>query len=306
MMLTVEAFERAAGFIVDNARGVEVARYAIHFEEGNPGEVDEELQAYGNDDGGFAYGIDPDFYCEESSAAATATALAILNETGAPPESTLVRGAIAYLLATHDPALKGWQKVPETVNHYPHGEWWDHPDGLAVRCAEELWALTNVDVIAHLHDYPMLVPDDVLQQGTAEALARLTVLPDPIDMHVLAAYELLSRRLDPERSRAMVTRLARASLVILERNPERWSAHVASPLWISPSVDSPLVTVAPSELEQNLDYVIAAQRPDGSWRTRRRWSDYADAWPEAEVELAGIATLEALIQLREFNRIEGF
>jgi hypothetical protein len=306
MMLTAEAFERAAEFIAENARGVEVARFAVHFEEGSPDEVDDELAAYRNEDGGFAHGIDPDFFCEESSAAATVTALEILNETGAPPDSELVQGAIVYLLETYDESLGGWRKVPASVNEHPHAEWWHHPDGHAATEDPAWWALTNADILSLLLDYPMLVPPAFLERLTADALARLQDLPDGLDMHVYAAYERLSARIDSAHRLAVVDKLTRAALATLDGNPDHWSGYVPSPLWIAPRADSALVTLAPFELENNLNYEIATQRPDGSWRPRRRWRDYPEAWPEAEAEWVGIITLKTLVQLRDFHRIEGF
>lgn len=306
MMLTAEAFERAAKFIVENARGLEVARFAVHFEEGSPDEVDDELAAYRNEDGGFAHGIDPDFFCEESSAAATATALDILNETGAPPDSDLVKGAVAYLLETYDESLSGWRKVPHSVNDQPHAEWWHYPDGQAASQDPALWALTNADILSHLLDYPMLVPPALLEHLSGEALARLQELPDAMDMHVYAAYERLSGRVDSPRRLPLIDKLTRAAQAILDKNPDHWSSPVPSPLWIAPRADSALVTLAPFELENNLDYEIATQRPDGSWRPRRRWRDDPEAWAEAETEWGGIITLKTLVQLRDFHRIEDF
>lgn len=304
MMLTAEAFERAAEFIAANARGVEVARFAVRFEEGSPDEVDDELAAYRNDDGGFAHGLDPDFFCEESSAAATATALEILNETGAPPDSELVQGAVAYLLESFDEGLGGWRKVPPSVNDHPHGEWWHHPDGHAASADPALWALTNADILGLLLDYPMLVPAAFLERLTADAVARLLALPDAMDMHVYAAYERLSGRIESAPRLAVVEKLTRAASALLDGDPDHWSGFVPSPLWIAPRADSPLVTLAPLELENNINYEIVTQRPDGSWRPRRRWRDYPEAWAEAEVEWAGIVTLQTLVQLADFHRIE--
>jgi hypothetical protein len=306
MKLTAEAFERAAAFVVENARELEVARFAVHFEEGSPDEVDEELRAYRNADGGFGRGLEPDFYCEESCAAATVAALKILSETGAPPDSDLVVGAVEYLLATYDPEVRGWRKVPPSVNDFPHAEWWHHPEGEGASDDPAFWALTNVDAIAYLHDYPMRVPSAWLEEITREALTRLALLADEMKMHVYASYERLVRRLDAQRGAAVVSKLAAAAAVIVDKNPDNWAAFVATPLWIAPTPASPLLSLLPFDVDTNLDYEIVNQRRDGSWRPRWRWREDPEGWAEAEQEWAGIVTLETLLQLRDFGRLEAY
>jgi hypothetical protein len=169
------------------------------------------------------------------------------------------------------------------------------PDGRAVSPAPELWARTNADIVAYLHDYPMLVPPEFLETVTREALKRAVGLPIDMDLHVYASLERLARRLDAERRSALVTKLTETAMHIADRDPEHWNRAVASPLWIAPSSASPLLHLMPFDVEN--------QRPDGSWRPRFRWNRDPEAWEDAEQEWAGIITLERLLQLRDFGRI---
>jgi hypothetical protein len=305
MFLSEEAFDRAVDFIAENGRPLEVARYAVHFEDEAFDDLDEELRVYRNDDGGFAHGLEPDFHCEESSAAATVSALEILSETGAPPESDLVIGAVEYLVKTYDQELRGWHKVPAEVNEYAHAEWWEYPDGGAANNAPENWGLTNADVVAYLNDYSMLVPKDFLDLITREAQSRLLELPDRMDMHAFAAFHRLAMRLAPEQRLRMVAKLSRAAVATVERDPEKWNAYVASPLYLVSARSSPLANLMPFDVETNLDYEIVNQLPDGSWRPRWRWQNDPEGWAEAEMQWAGIVTLKTLMQLADFDRISG-
>lgn len=305
MFLPGDAFDRATDFIGENGRALEVARCAVHFEEDAFDDLDAALSAHRNADGGFARGIEPDFYCEASSAADTVAGLAILSETGAPPDSELVQGAVRYLVESYEPKLRGWQKVPEEVNRYPHGEWWDFPDGEAASNAESLWALTNADVVGYLNDYSMLVPAEFLEMVTREAQKRLLALPDEMDMHSFGAFHRLTMRLGPEQRPRFVTKLGRAAMAIVERNPQKWTGYVASPLQLIATTASPLLHLMPFDVETNVDFEITQQQPDGSWRPRRRWQRDPSGWSEAEKTWTPLVTLRTLIQLDDFGRIAG-
>ena len=304
MVLTASAFAKAAKFVSELGRPLERALLALHFGDGDVDALDAELSLFQNDDGGFGRAIEPDLRCQESSVAATVTGLRLLSESGAPPDSRLVRAAVEYLLERYDPDRGGWPKVPPAANDAPHAEWWHHPDGQAASDAPESWALVNVDAIVLLHDYSMLVPAGVLEEVTETAVRRLGSLPDEVEMHVFAAYRRLVSHLDTHRKLGVMTRLVQIAERIVVREPERWSEYTATPLWIAPSPDSPFAMVVPWELQANLDFEIASQRPDGSWRPRWRWSAYPEVWPRAEQEWAGVLTVRTLVQLREFGRIE--
>ena len=119
----------------------------------------------------------------------------------------------------------------------------------------------------------------------------------------LVVLARLALRLDAGQRSAMIGKLSSAALAIVEKDPKKWSAYVPAPLWVAPSPSSPLTHLFPHDVQSNLDFEIASQNDDGSWRPRWRWRDYAEDWPEAEREWAGILTLEALLQLRDYGRI---
>lgn len=304
MRLSDEAFLRAAQFIVDHGRPLEIARYAVHFEEGDLDALDDELADFQNEDGGFGNALEPDLRCPESSVAATMTALRILSETGAPPSSNLVEEAIDYLVDTYDPETRGWSKVPAAANDHPHAPWWRYPDGDAGSDPTSKWDLFNVQVLSSLYDYALLVPEDLLEEVTQQALSTLAGLPDRVEMHAFKAYAQLLSRLDADRAASVVTKLTPMAHAIVERDPAKWAGYVASPLWIAPAPASPLAGVVSLEIDANLNYLISWQRPDGSWRPRWSWPEYPEAWADAEREWAGIVTLESLLTLRDYRRID--
>jgi len=303
--LTAEAFDRAAQFIVDEGRPLEVARFAVHFEDGDLDAVDDELSDFQNEDGGFGNALEPDLRCPESSVAATTLALRILSETGAPPSTDLVENAVDYLVDAYDSDLCGWVKVPPEVNDHPHAPWWRHPDGEAGNDPASDWDLFNVQVLAQLYDYSVLVPEDLLEEVTQQALATLAGLPDALEMHAFKGYLQLASRVDSDRAASLVTKLTRVAETIVVRDPARWGEYVPGPLWIAPSPSARLAGLVAFNLDAHLDHLLAAQQPNGTWLPPWRWGEPA-VWAVAEKEWSGILTLEALLTLREFGRIEGF
>ncbi|MCK4900537.1 MAG: hypothetical protein KAS38_17280 [Anaerolineales bacterium] len=55
----------------------------------------------------------------------------------------------------------------------------------------------------------------------------------------------------------------------------------------------------------NLDYEISSQNEDGFWTPTWSWGDaYPDDWEKARLEWSGVITLDKLLRIKSFNRIE--
>jgi hypothetical protein len=55
----------------------------------------------------------------------------------------------------------------------------------------------------------------------------------------------------------------------------------------------------------HLDYLITTQSDDGAWRPTWNWVDrYPEAWKVAEREWRGIVTLQTLLALNAYGRID--
>ena len=61
------AYHRARRFVYKNARPLELAKWQYHFENGSREAVLETLACYQNTDGGFGYGLEPDYWNPHSS-----------------------------------------------------------------------------------------------------------------------------------------------------------------------------------------------------------------------------------------------
>lgn len=92
-----DVFENAKKFVYRNARPLEFARWKYHFENGSAEEVLNILSMYQNDDGGFAYALEPDNWNTNSTPIAVWNATKHLREIGVTDAShPVMEGILNY------------------------------------------------------------------------------------------------------------------------------------------------------------------------------------------------------------------
>lgn len=137
-------FKKAKGFVYRNARPLDLARFRFHFENGSADEVLYALSFYQNDDGGFAYAIEPDNWNESSTPIGTWAATMILREIGFSNTShSIISGILKYLDSGKDFADGKWFNTVPGNNDYPHAVWW--------KCEEAGLPADNPTVMRDLH-----------------------------------------------------------------------------------------------------------------------------------------------------------
>ena len=68
---------------------------------------------------------------------------------------------------------------------------------------------------------------------------------------------------------------------------------------------SPFLRGLEDAVAANLDYIITTQQEDGSWQPTWSWAEaWPEVWEQARQEWAGVLTLETLLTLERFSRIE--
>ena len=128
-----QIFERARGFIYRNARPIDLARWKLHFEGGDPGEILTCLAAYQNPDGGFGHGLECDALNPESSPMQTWSATTYLRLIDMyDPANPIVAGLLNYLTRGRDFDGHRWAYSVASNNDHPHAPWW-HFDAAAPR-----------------------------------------------------------------------------------------------------------------------------------------------------------------------------
>ena len=310
-LLSTEAFARAQRFLAEDARGLERTLFSYHF-GGGPGEVVlTELATFQNSDGGFGHGLEPDLQLKESSVLATTVALQILRAIGVQERHPLVRGAMNFLLNHFNKELDYWPIIPANVDDAPHAPWWQ-PTAADPASAAQQMANPRAEVVGYVLDYPAYTTAEfrthLLDAVVGWLEQQQAVTPGEMEMHAFLCYRrLLETPTLPDSSRARLAELLQpivAQIVVSE--PSAWSGYGLRPVGAAPTPASPFAARMRDLLELNLDYLIESQQADGSWQPSWNWGDLTpDSWVTAQQAWSGMLTLDALLTLRAFGRLEG-
>jgi hypothetical protein len=303
-MLPRESFEVSRSFLETRARPLEVARLAFHFDGAPAGSVLAALGKYQNPDGGFGQALEPDLRAPESSALCTSLAFQVFREVSAGPDESMVARALAYLLETLDRDRGHWRIIPAVAADSPHAPWWNQAG------REEALDAFSLNPTAELLGYLIGLlepaPADVVGPVTERVVARLEA--QAIEMHeLLCCLRLLQTQglpeavLEPTRRR-----LGQLITEAVACDPADWQGYSLRPLQVAQGPDSPFLGGLERAVDQNLEFEIESQQADGSWAPTWSWGGaFPDAWETARQEWAGVLTLEKLLTLRRFGRIEG-
>lgn len=301
--LTAKPFNLAREFINTKARPVDKALFAFTFENGKPDAVWDALGYFSNQDGGFGHGMEPDCRLPASSALGTSTAFPYLILTQAPGDHPLVRNGIRYLINTYDRSLKGWRMLTPDVNDYPRAFWWNYDPKTAGQDVREHWSNPSAAVVANLHRYKELVPQDFLREVTAKAMAEFQANCMTITGHDFLPYIELAEALPEPASRYVWDGLKKQARAAIVTDPAQWNGYGTRPLWAAQAPQSPLMEVLAESVNAQLDFEIDRQQPDGAWHPFWTWGRFDAEWEVAKVEWQGYLTVKTLRSLKAFGRI---
>lgn len=302
--LDASQWNAARNFLLSRARPLDAARFRFHFEGGDAEDVLAALAAFQNPDGGFGHALEPDLRTPVSSALATSVALQILIEVHAPAAHPLVRGAIAYLLASYDAMMQRWRIIPLEAESAPRAFWWA-AEGLEERF-NYFWLNPRAELVGALWRFvdPVQVP--WLEAVTADVLDKFETNNAPLgDNELLCLLRLAEAPNLPESLRSRLNKqLHSAVMEIVCTAPERWHEFVLRPLSVAPSPDSPYAALLADSIQANLDFLLDTQGGDGAWEPTWSWAMLDEAvWSRAEQEWKGVLTLEALRNLDAWGRL---
>lgn len=308
--VTPGAFARAKNFIFTHGRPLEQALFACHFERAGLEPVYTELGHFQNPDGGFGHALEPDVRTPASSALPTAIALRLLSELDCPAEHPLVRDALDFLLEAWDAETHVWRAVAAGANDYPHAPWWHDENGSLSETFDGFRIIPRVLILVSLWHYAAKVDADWLEALTAESVAYIERVTDlgqggggsDIEYAILlASAPNLPRRYADRLKRVVYDVIPK----VVEPDPSRWHTYCITPLRIAKNPGLPGAELITEAVQAHLDYQIERQSPDGSWRPTWTWGGaYPEHWAKAEVEWAGQLTLEMLLSLRAYGRLE--
>lgn len=305
LMLSMKAFEASRQYIETTARPLERVRFHQEFDGSSSESVVKALREYQNNDGGFGRALEPDLRTQESSALCTTIALQMLRSARVKLGKEIVSGIIRYLLKTLNQQEWSWRPIPKSAEQSPHAPWWNQAnrenafDGFSLNPTAEL--------LGYLYDYREQVPGDILSQLSEKVTNRLSGL-EKIEMHdLLCCLRLFQTEYLPGDLWTLIARKL-PSLIdsTVSKVPEQWKGYGLRPLQVVDSPESPFMTGLEGPVAANIDYEISSRNEDGSWTPTWTWGGaYPDAWLLAWREWTSVITLEKLLLLRKFRRIEG-
>jgi len=303
LKLSSEAFNRAAAFM-RQARPLDQALFAFHFESAPAAKALAALQDFQNNDGGF-YGLEADIGFPASTVLSTCHALHLLHELHAPTDHPLVQRALDYLLGAYDHALEAWPIIPPHDNSQPHAPWWHYSENFA-EGGGRFQDNPRPDALACLFIFSCDKTSDLRQHVSRSILSRLRSVSADMDMHGLICYLRLHAapglpgKLKQELERVLPAWIDKS----VERDPAKWTGYGLRPLDVAPTADSPWRARLESDIESNLSFLIQSQAADGSWHPHWNWGDaFPEAWPAAKLKWQACLTLQMLRSLRSYGRI---
>jgi hypothetical protein len=305
-MLSRKSFDASRQFIESQARPLEIVRFRYAFEGGSVRSVIDALRIYQNDDGGFGHALEPDLRTGDSSALCTSIAFQVLRSMQISPDESMVKSAIAYLLKTLDRQNDHWRVIPVSAGQSPHAPWWDQTGREAEFNAFSL--NPTAELLGYLYDYLGDTQKDGLTP-IAEHVLMLLSASEKIEMYeLLCCLRLLQSESLPENvERHLRQKSVQLIDVMVSLDPLQWKNYTLLPIQVVDDPASPFIAGREEAVEANLKYDICSQNTDGSWSPNWTWSDmYPEVWPIACREWTGVLTLDTLILLKRFHRIEGF
>lgn len=301
--LTQQAFQTARSYILEQGRELDKRRFEFHFEDGTIETTLKALASYQNDDGGFGNSLEPDIRTPHTSVITSTGGFQILREIGATETHSIVQKGIQFFIDSYDPSLQAWHIIPPEVEDAPHAPWWNYENSRD--CFGQFLINPRVEILGYLHEYRGLVPNDFLENITNTVFKHIQTLPDELEMHDAQCFLRLAETDDISDKDMIWDKITKGTTHIIARTPEQLNDYVLKPLWLVTNPSSRLYTPLKKEVNMNLDFEIEQQGEDGSWSPAFSWGDlHPEVWEVVKKEWQSKFTVETLITLKDFGRIE--
>ncbi len=190
------------------------------------------------------------------------------------------------------------------VKTIPQAAWWNET-GMKDRLEFQL--NPTAQLLGTLYDFHQDVPQDLLSALTNNVIQVLNESQE-IVMHdfLCCKYLAETEALDAGLRRSVQYHLERLLDTTVSRNPDEWPSYCLRPVQVADFPKSNFYPLLSYILPKNLDFEITAQQEDGSWAPNWAWDDaYAQEWQKARLEWAGVLTVERLLLLKRYKRIDG-
>lgn len=284
------ALDAAERFLWLNARLIDRLRYLHLFKGGDAGPVLDALRAYQNPDGGFGHALEPDLRGPVSQPAPVASALEVLDETGAGADPMVGRACDYLLTITTEDG--GVPFVLPTAGDFPRAPWWQTSENPPASL------VTTPAIAGILHKLGVAHP--WLDRATEFCWRRLAGFEAQHFYELRGVLIFLAHVPDRDRAEASFERIGPQMFErkLVELDPHA-PGEVHGPLDFAPVPEAMARRLFADDLiASHLDALAARQQEDGGWTVN--WTIWT---PAAGLDWRGWATVHALSTLRAYGRL---
>lgn len=306
-MMRLAVFDKAKKFIYRNARPLDLARWKFHFENGSMDDILNILAMYQNDDGGFAYAIEPDCWNINSTPIATWAATHILNEINFKNSAhPIIKGILKYLESGKDFADGKWFNTVASNNDYPHAIWWE--------CKNED-GLPDYNPTVSLAGFALRYANkgSILFQKASEIAVKSVkdFMGQSIDeMHTVRCFADLFnyceeiKEFDLFDLKSFKDRLIKRINELVCKDAEKWyKEYVCKPSFFFDRKMEIFNTINRELVEKEADMFLEIQLPDGSYPVVWQWwTDYKESEISANWWKSDII-IKNMLYIKEFGKM---
>lgn len=297
-------FEKAKGFVYRNARPIDLARFRFHFENGSADDVLSALSFYQNNDGGFAFAIEPDNWNINSTPIGTWAATMILREIGFTNSShPIIKGILNYLGSGKDFADGKWFNTVPSNNDYPHAVWWGCDENEGVPSDNPTVSLAGF--VLRFADRASVLYQQA-REISAKAVAGFIKKPTDEQHTVRCFADLLGYCEEIGNFDLFDLNIFRNSVIarindIICKDTDKWAAeYVCTPSFFFFKKNNIFRYISRELCEYEAETIMNAQLPDGSYPVTWQWyTDYkefeiAANWWKSDIIIRNMLYLQEL------------
>lgn len=312
MKISKETFNKSSSWIKRNARPLESARWEYFFEGASRDKVIQYLASFQNDDGGFGYGIEPDFWLPHSSPMATWAAGQILMEIGAEPNEKIIKSMITYLKNTNQRETGMWFSALPENNQYPHAPWWHWKEGV-----QENWMFNPGAELATFLVHWSPEQSDASQVGWSAMEKAIIHLMNANDLkrHEINNYQQLIKIMNLHETtfntklqyslNEVSDKVMSLAELCIDKDVSTWSTgYKPLPFDFIDSPEHPLCEKMGELVEHNLNFYIEQLSEEGTWDISWSWGSYPEEFAVARRYWKGILAVDRYKILKSFGYLE--
>ena len=300
--LSSVGFNKAKNFLMSEGRELDKAIFKSVFESGDSSQVIRAVKEYINEDGGAGKALEPDFWYPGSTPMATSIALRILNDYDSYESSKeIIKNGIRYLESSFDPKIQGWRFTKKEVNDYARAPWWTYS-----KENEEINFNGNpsAELIGYLYKYPQYSNRLNVNYLLKLSLEHLKNMKE-FEVHELYCYMRLYKLIDEDYKKQIKEKIIEGVETCICTDRNKWGNYEPQPLdFLEAPEDNNLFGIEQKYIDENLDYIIDILENKGIIEPTWVWGQYEEQWEISKKKWTGNMTLQALVKLNNFERLE--